>query len=663
MDRRDLDEIERFLTSVGRPSLFAYYGVDPTAPHATLEDVVKKRRTWAQGQQSNPKYKFEALFLIKSNSLLRRVMLEEVDEYRAHVTDDTAGRNLDVLSLFIRGTLSSGALTSQAEAAILHQGRQLDLADAAVARRLEEILAETGMLRDEPEPDDVTAEGTAIDHYAILGVATNAQPAAIEDAYRNRYRWARSLKDLKRSSEVLQALDEAWRMLSDPKRRVRYDERRLEMLEVTDEVEKRAAALIGLLGGPMDAITGEAPLPGGTPPAVHEVGFRSSTAPAGSRLPKIEARGAAAEARPDGRPSIPPLPPARPPVADATPSAINRAPTPPSVSGRTIGITGGPQTVATMGPRLAVDGPEVITLKVGGRVFDRTLTVRNVGQGKMPGRVTSDRDWLKIRQPRLDPLVPEQQVVVTVLPQQMPWGRTAGTITVVTDHGERRTLTLQANRQSLLPLVGGLAAVAFGTIALVVLVFFLQRAPPATVLALTIDPVADRVLVDGALLGSGAKLDIPEPQAGRPFVLRVETDGFTPQEETITLAAGERTPRDLTLALADDMRWTPAPDAEGVIRDPAVVAALQTARTRLVPCFASAGVETAEAVYTAWITSDGQVRRVDVTGANFDLPTAEACIRRTFRGLRLPTFDGDYVAVEERFSIPVTTPSIPVTTP
>ncbi|MDP2305311.1 MAG: DnaJ domain-containing protein [Pseudomonadota bacterium] len=655
MDRRDLDEIERFLTSVGRPSLFAYYGVESTAPPETLDDVVKKRRTWAQGQQSNPKYKFEALFLIKSNGLLRRVMLEQLDEYRAHVMDDTAGRNLDVLSLFIRGTLSSGALTSQAEAAILHQGRQLDLADTAVARRLEEILAETGLLRDEASDDDVTAEGTAIDHYAILGVATNAQPAAIEDAYRNRYRWARSLKDLKRSSEVLHALDEAWRMLSDPKRRVRYDERRLEMLEVTDEVEKRAAALIGLLGGPRDAITGEAPLPGGTTHAVHEVGFQPTIPPSGARAPKIEARGAAAEARSDAHPTPTPPPRVSGLAAEATPMGVARAPAPPAVSGRTIGITGGPQTVATLGPRLAVDGPEVIPLNVGARVFDRTLIVRNVGQGKMPGRVTSDREWLKIRQPRLDPMALEQQVVVTVLPTQMPRGRTAGTITVVTDHGERRTLTLQANRQTLLPYFAALAAVAFGTIGLAALALFLQRTPPATVLALSIDPVADRVLVDGTLFGLGGQLDILEPQPGKPFVVRIEADGFAPREETITLPAGERTARVVKLDLTDDMQWTPAPDAKGVARDAAVVAALQGARPRLAACFAGASVETAEAVYTTWITGDGQVRRVDVTGANFDLASAEPCIRRTFRGLRLPPFAGDYAAIEERLSIPVPT--------
>ncbi|MDP2313011.1 MAG: DnaJ domain-containing protein [Pseudomonadota bacterium] len=652
MDRRDLDEIERFLTSVGRSTLFAYYGVEPTIALDALEDVVKKRRTWAQGQQSNPKYKSEALFLIKNNSLLRRVLLDQLDEYRSHVRDDSTGRNLDVLALFVRGTLASGTLTSQAEAAILHQGRQLELSDAAVARRIEELLVETGASRAEIDSDDVTAEATAIDHYAILGIATNAQPAAIEEAYRNRYRWARNLKDLKRASEVLQALDAAWRILSEPKRRVRYDERRLEMLEVTDEVEKRAAALIGLLGGPPDAITGEAPLPGASPSAVvHEVGFRSATAPPDTRVPRIEVRGAAAEARPPTRPA--PAPPElRMALADTT-GGIGRAPVPPSVSGRTIGIATGPQTVATLGPRLAVDGPEVVSMHVGGRPVERPLIIRNIGQGKMPGRVTSDRDWLKIRQPRLDPLAAEQRIVVSVLPNEMPWGRTAGTITVVTDHGERRTLTIQVNRRSFLPLLAGLAVVSAMFVFVVIAALLLRSPAPDTLLVLLVDPVADRVLVNGKPVGSGKRVEIPEPVAGKPFQLRVEADGFEPQDETVTLRAGEHTTRTLRLALAGDMQWTPAPDAKGIASDPDLTAAIQGSAGSLAPCFAGLGVPISEAVYTAWVTGDGQVRRVDITSANFAVDQAQGCVQRVFRGLRLPSFDGDYSAVEARLSVPV----------
>lgn len=659
MDRRDLDEIERFLTSVGRPTLFAYYALEPTADAAAVEDAIKKRRTWAQGQQSNPKYKSEALFLIKNNSLLKRVLLDHLDAYRAHVADDTQHRNLDVLTLFIRGTIASGQLTPQAEAAILHQGRQLELADAAIARRITELLAETGAQRVGFEAEDLSTEAMAIDHYAILGIATNAAPTAIEEAYRARYRWARNLKDLKRSAEVLHALDQAWRILSDPARRVRYDERRLQMLEVTDEVEKRAAALMGLLGGPEDAITGEAPLPGAPPSPVHEVGYRPATAPPGTRLPLGDPRAPAAEPAPVAAP-VPPAatssPNLAPPLPEPPPIRLAprtdgfdrapRAPAPPPVSGRTIGLAAGPQAVATLGPRLAVDGPDVVAVEVRGRPVARRWTVRNAGQGRMPGRVVSDREWLRVEQARLDPVAPNQIVKVTVLPKQMPWGKTAGTVTFVTDHGERRTVTVQAHRRSWLPVVAGVLAVGFvGILAVAAVVF--GRPAPESLLALSVSPVADHVFVNGQDLGAGTSFAVKAPKDGQPFQLRVEADGFAPQEELVTLRSGERTERRLELSLEDDMKWMPPAGVSGVDAPAPVRAAIEGSAAALAPCFAGA-TSPAEATYTAWVTGDGQVRRVAVTKANFPVEPAEACIRRVFRGLRLPPFEGNHAAIEAR---------------
>jgi hypothetical protein len=633
MDRRDLEEIERFLSSVGRPTLFAYYGLEADVSALDAEDTVKKRRAWAQGQQSNPKYKSEALFLIKNNTLLRRVLVEQLDEYREHVRDDTANRNLDVLTLFIKGTITSGSLSSQAEAAILHQGRQLELSDAAVVRRIEELLQETGVVRDGLEPDDVTAEATSIDHYAILGVAPTAPPASIEEAYRNRYRWARNLKDLKRSAEILQALDDAWRILSDPKRRVRYDERRVEMLEVTDEVEKRAALLMGLLGGPEGAPPGELQ-PRREPPAppvdpsVHEVGF--------------------VPVRPVSVERVAPAP------ADIT--GAGRAPAPPSVTGRTIGLAPGPQSVATLGPRLGVDEPDSQTLAVRGRPVRRTVVVRNVGHGKMPGKVASDREWLKVQPARLDPAATEQRLTIDIDATQLPWGNSVGTINIVTDHGERRSLAYTVNRRSWLPLAAlAVVGMLFGALLLVGILLFRPGPAVATArLALTVDPVADRILVDGKQVGTGSFLEIAEPASGKPFTLRVEADGFATQEEAVALNPGEQATRLVKLELTDAMTWHP-PEGDAVITlGPAGEAELDGARGPLRACFAGVeGIGEAVAIYRASITADGQVRRVDVTVPNFPVEPALPCIQRVFRGLRLPTFASGHAIVETRLAVPV----------
>lgn len=481
MERRDLDEVERFLASVGRPNLFVYYGVELSADGDSLDEAVRKRRSWAQGQQSNPKYKSEALFLIKNNALLRRVLIEQNSEYRAHLVEDTTSRNLDTLTAFIRGTLAEGVLTPQGESAILYQGRQLELTDNATLRRLDELLAELGARR-EGFTDDMSTEATAIDHYAILRVATNATRDQIEEAYRKRYRWARNLKDLQRSAALLEALDNAWRILSDAGRRARYDERRIQMLEVTDEVERRAAALMGLLGGPEDSFTGDYP-----PPAepTHEVGFKSR-----SERPEPPA----AVAPPPIAPPVTPRPPEPRPIP---------VPSPPPLAGKTIGLAAGPQAVGTLGPRLHVEGPENIHVRAAARPITRTLVVQNQGQGKMPGRVTSDRDWILIPQPRLDPLAAEQAVVITIATDTLPRGTSVGVVTIVTDHGQRHSVNIHVQRQSLLPVVGGAIAIGvLGVFALVVFYLIGRWSTPATPAP---EPPGDQPPVEAPAPGEAGK--------------------------------------------------------------------------------------------------------------------------------------------------------------
>lgn len=681
MDRRDLDEIERFLTSVGRPTLFAYYGLEATVDAAAAEDAVKKRRTWAQGQQSNPKYKSEALFVIKNNALIRRVFVDGLESYRLHVRDDTHTRNLDVLTLFIKGTIAGGELTPQAEAAILHQGRQLELAEAAVTRRIEELLTETGARRVGFETDDLSTEALAVDHYALLAVSANATPAALEEAYRARYRWARNLKDLKRSSEVLNALDQAWRILSDPSKRARYDERRLQMLEMTDEVEKRSATLLGLLGGPeggfgehtFSPAAAARPAEGarGDKPAGPTTGSPPERSlypepippddPSALRASRPHAvdrfrEPVRAEPRPaPPPPRAPPLPPGGPPVhearlpagAAARPEA-SRAPSPPPVAGRTIGVATGPQAVATLGPRLAVEGPDMVAVQVGGRNVTRKWTVRNAGQGKMPGRVVCDREWLRVDPIRLDPSIEAQVVTVTVVPAQIPWGRTAGTVTVVTDHGERRTVTVQVHRRSWLPVVAGALAVGvLGVAALAALVYF-NRDTGETALALSIDPVADRVVVDGQELGGGTAVAYAPPRADLPLQVRIEAEGFATHEELVSLRAGERTSRLVTLTLTDAMDWTPPEGVEPVEPPAAIRSAIEGTGALLARCFPADIAPPPEATYRTWVTPNGQVRRLEIVDATFADDTAAPCLRRVFRGLRLPTFTGEYTRVEAR---------------
>ncbi|MFT5587676.1 MAG: hypothetical protein ACI9VR_005289, partial [Cognaticolwellia sp.] len=94
MDSRDLEQIESFLGMVGKPSLFVYYDIRHESPDAGVEAAIKKRRSWAQGQQANPKFRAEALWLIKNNALIRRTLLQERESYLVYVASTAARHSL-----------------------------------------------------------------------------------------------------------------------------------------------------------------------------------------------------------------------------------------------------------------------------------------------------------------------------------------------------------------------------------------------------------------------------------------------------------------------------------------------------------------------------------------------------------------------------------------
>ena len=686
MDRREIEDIERFLTSVGKANLFGYYGVALEIGPVELEETIKKRRSWAQGQQSNPKFKSEAMFLIKNNNMIRRVLLEDGDAYREHLQSSHNHRNLDVLSLFIRGTLAGGVLTQQAEAAIHYQGRQLDLTDVVIARRIDEILREIGGTRSGGGggEDGLAIESTSIDYYELFGVTITANLEQIEAAYRSRYRWARSLKDLKKSAEVLQALDMGWRILKDPARRQQYNDIRAEMQEVTDEVERHAAMLMGLLGSPetqpdpQGAPSGTAP---SAPPtaAASATRFtppgppvRTSSPPPDTSAPPIRlsspppggpAQTASNASQPAQRP-VAPVPVRPTPAASVAPDAsrlpsVTAPPPTAQISGRTLGIADGPQAVRTRGPRLSVAGPDTLTFKMSGRLVRHNLVIRNVGQGKMPGKVTSDREWLEIARPKLDPLVAEQAVGLTLAPERMPWGRSSATLTVITDHGERKSLHVVVTRRSAAPFVLGGALVVFTLgLAIAAMIFVLSGPAPRAAgasLKLHVDSPADRILINGEDAGGGENVEIMDPSRGDPFRLRIEADGFATHEELVTLLPGRPLVREVTLLLEDEMAWSPPAGAVAVELGDVAENAVRKREAALATCFAGEGVPVAEADYVALVSPDGTILRVDVTKANYDVEKAQACVKRSFRATRLPTFTGDYGKLAIHIASPVVT--------
>lgn len=626
MDRRDIEEIGRFLASVGQPSLHAYYGVGEDAPPEEIEAAIRKRRSWAQGQQANPKFKAEALFLIKQNGLVRKVLLEEPGTYRDLLGGQETQRNLEALTLFIRGALTAGVLSARAEASIRHQGAQLRLAEAVITTRIEEVLAETGARRSTDDRDDVATTAAAADLYAILEVAPGASQAELEAAYRARYKWARNIADIHRSQDLLKALDDAWRVLKEPERRARYDAERASRAAPSEPRPPEPAA--------------EPPV---RPPPLRM--DRAEPAPEAVPIPRPEpavvplhAEPAVVPLRPEPAVAPRPEPARRPEPPRPEPPRPESAPPPKGITGRTLGLAEGPQAVRQRAPRLTVN---VGTLNVrGSGAVRQKVVVRNAGQGPMPGRVVTELPWVEIPVPLLDPGRIEQEVPLVIHADRAGLTGGVGTVTVVADHGERKVIQVVVRRSApwmwiLLGLLalGGLAAAASWW-------WFSRSALGAAAeLHLTVDPRADRVFVDGVERGSGSDVQIRLEGPPEAVLVRVEAEGFRPTELKIDLSPGERYVNDLVLQLADPMDWTPPPTAVQTMLGTIGAEAVKQASSRFDACFPE-GPRTFN--YTAFVDGTGQVRKVEVSAEGVDLAPVEPCLRRVFRGLRLPAVQSGF---------------------
>jgi len=654
MDRRDLEQIDTFLGMVGKASLFDYYGLKDAAAPAEVETAIKKRRGWAQGQQANPKYRNEALWLIKNNALVRRTLVDDRDAYLAEISSRSQSRNLEVLSLFIKGTLAGGMLTPDAEQAIVKQGRTMGLSEAAVNELVEDLLKKTGARRQRTEEVADAPTNTAApfrDYYELLEIPPTATLDEIESAHRSKYRWARSLKDKDRVTELYADLDDAWRILKDPQRRAEYD-----------QLHKAHHA-----GGPVpsaqDEVIGFLPSPGTNPPS-----DRTSPPKPPPPITPVPPRATAAPPARGAKP--PPIQPPELKIGGVAPSRKEPPKPPAAVKGRTIGL-GGARRSRRSAPRLAIASPEVVALRVGSASVTHSIVVKNTGTGKMPGRITSDRDWLEVGRSRLDPDAAQQEINIVVHPRQMRRSRGTALVTVVTDHGERRAITVNVERRSApigLILGGGVVVLAGLGGAAWALGFFDgsadgpgDRPAAAATLEIRVDPTSDAVLMNNEVIGSGDRVLLEEGfPVGRPFRLTTRLDGFTTDERTVTVPKDGSEIVVVDLVLEDDLNAVPDPSMSKVRVDLEAFRHQLTKRDEAIQgCFIDglphmAGKD-AELTVDLTVNGKGKLIRFEKRSANFGSPTVEECVRRQLRATQFPLLGGDYGVVDDhtfRVSIP-----------
>lgn len=627
MTPRDLEEISSFLTSVGRGDLFEYFGVQTDAPDDDVLAAVKKRRTWAQGQQSNPKYRQEALWVIKNVARCKRAMIDGRVAYMEATRSATQRKELEVLDLFIQGNLTDGVLTDRGERAILSQGRLQGLPDHLVLEQIERALAARGARR---SGDSLV--GPFVDHYAALGARSDAALNELERAYRDRYHAARQLPDPTEAQRVYAELDAAWDVLRNPGSRARYDERRRAELGEPDDVGPEPTPTLEpsaptsgrlRLGGSED--DSDAPTSG----SVDDAG--------GARL----RLGGAAPA----------------PSARATGSA----------SAEALSLTGSAPRSVRSRPQVKVEfsGPDPLVVKVGRSALDLDLSVRRLASSPVGGRVFSDREWVRITPERLELEGTEDTISVRIEPSGMARRQAVALVTVATDDGSRSSITLDVRKRSAVPfyVAGGVAlAGCVAALALAPQADAPEPPPSTATLIVTVDPPAGQLFVNGDLVSTSGSLRMDEGlPVGEPLRLRVEQDGFTTWTGETSLVAGQERRIEVALELSDPMDWSPEEeDVRADISSRDFSAALASRAAQLDRCYQKHLVEpepgfVALTTVSAHVSARGWVVGARVEDENH--PVSDelwTCIKRQMRSVKLPLFTGDYAVVKHqfRYSVP-----------
>jgi hypothetical protein len=186
MESRDLELAAEFSQLVGSPHLLAYLGLDESAGSDDAQAKLKARRRFMQGMQGNPKYKREALFLIKHFTSLNEV-LSDVPSYMVDAQRRAESVHLPVIEMTIRGVLASGSLNADQEDYLRRNATELGVSERTFREVLYRVGREVGIAIETPggtptppPPPD------ALDLYGLLGVTHGATDDDITAAWQRK---------------------------------------------------------------------------------------------------------------------------------------------------------------------------------------------------------------------------------------------------------------------------------------------------------------------------------------------------------------------------------------------------------------------------------------------------------------------------------------------
>jgi hypothetical protein len=615
MDSRKLDLAAEFCGIVGTGDLFEYLGLSPdSASPEEARAALKLRRRKMQGMQANPKYKAQAIFLIKNFANLDEVLREPA----AHLQDAkkrSSSEKLPVLEMSIRTALAGGGTIAPDQEAYLRRtadelGIEHGMYDQLVREITEEMgvpsappLAELLVEEDEPgalmrpipkvdaQTPNVTPEfGLArntpgMDHYSLLGVGREATIESIRRAYHDESTRAGRMADFREGEKRLSELDRAFSVLSNLKRRADYD------------------STISLPPVPQPGVA--------TAPPMVRVTSQSS-----------------------GTPSV--------------------------LSGRGLPA------------RLEVLGDPTRDLWVDSAVEVTTIEIRNGGDQRLVGSVESDEPWLEVEPFELGGELKLQTIMVRVHPSRITEYPACAVVRIDAGGGGQASVGFTVNRRvRLQKLVLALSAMLVAVVVVLVgikVVGWVQeelasQPPPSpepmlqarepSGMRLTVDPGAENVFVNGVSVGYGTEVVLPEPMDLRGKLM-VRHPNFRTWVRDVPLGDASQH-MVVRLELERRMDFVPTDDlVKGSVRQRDAQEVMGPRSASMDACIqrvASSG-DFLTGTVRVHIEASGRAAGMDVQGDRVDDPVVRACLEREAAAISFsPLRDGDYATVRYDYTV------------
>jgi hypothetical protein len=227
MDSRNYELASEFCKLVGTPDLLAYLGVEAGYGASESRQKLKSRRKYMQGMQSNPKYKNEALYLIKHFSALDAVLANPA-AYIKDAAKRAESVHLPVLEMTIRGVLAGGSLSPDQEEYLRRNALELGVTEQTFEEVINRLAADANVKRPggppslvpdahTPHPADVRT------YFLLLQVEERASTEDIQQAYNDRVAEAKLMRPGPEREALISRLSLAWNTLKDPTTREIYE--------------------------------------------------------------------------------------------------------------------------------------------------------------------------------------------------------------------------------------------------------------------------------------------------------------------------------------------------------------------------------------------------------------------------------------------------------